>query len=70
MHNLTDGIALGVAISQSLGLGMSTALAILFHEIPHEIGEFHTIRRVALVRPRTKDYITFTIYMCVYSMHV
>ena len=41
MHNLTDGLAVGVAISQSLGLGLSTAIAILFHEIPHELSEKH-----------------------------
>ena len=39
MHNLTDGLAVGVAISQSLGLGLSTAMAILFHEIPHELSQ-------------------------------
>jgi zinc transporter ZupT len=40
MHNLTDGLAVGVAISQSLGLGLSTAIAILFHEIPHELSDY------------------------------
>ncbi|CAI8010001.1 Zinc transporter ZIP10, partial [Geodia barretti] len=40
MHNLTDGLAVGVAISQSLGLGLSTAMAILFHEIPHELSDY------------------------------
>ena len=38
MHNFADGITLGAAISQSLALGLSTALAIVLHEIPHEIG--------------------------------
>ena len=40
LHNFTDGLAVGVAISQSLGLGLSTAIAILFHEIPHELSEY------------------------------
>ena len=39
MHNFTDGLALGTTISSNLGLGLSTAIAILFHEIPHELSE-------------------------------
>lgn len=38
-HNFTDGIALGAAISQNLALGVSTIVALAFHEIPHELGE-------------------------------
>lgn len=40
LHNLTDGLAVGVAISQSLGSGLSTAIAIMFHEIPHELSDY------------------------------
>ena len=38
-HNFADGLALGAAIVQSLTLAISTMLALVFHEIPHELGK-------------------------------
>ena len=40
MHKTADGLAIGAAFGQSLSLGLSTSLAILFHEIPHQLGNF------------------------------
>ena len=39
-HNFTDGLAIAVTFSVDIKLGMSTTLAILIHEFPHEIGDF------------------------------
>ena len=38
LHNLTDGLAVGVAFSDCFSGGMSTAVAVLCHEIPHVMG--------------------------------
>nr|XP_015199589.1 PREDICTED: zinc transporter ZIP5 [Lepisosteus oculatus] len=39
IHNLTDGLAIGAAFSQSVTGGLSTSLAVFCHELPHELGD-------------------------------
>lgn len=38
--NFTDGFVIGAAYLISIPLGLATTLAVIFHEIPQEIGEF------------------------------
>ncbi|KIN00133.1 hypothetical protein OIDMADRAFT_199304 [Oidiodendron maius Zn] len=39
-HNITDGLALSAAFYSSPTIGATTAVAVFFHEIPHEVGDF------------------------------
>ncbi len=40
LHNLIDGVLIGVSYSVSIPLGMATTIAVVLHEIPQEIGDF------------------------------
>jgi len=39
-HNFTDGLSIGVAYVANYKMGITTTLAMFFHEIPHEVGDF------------------------------
>jgi zinc and cadmium transporter len=39
-HNLIDGMLIAASYAVSIPLGITTTLAVILHEIPHEIGNF------------------------------
>jgi len=39
-HNFTDGMAIGASFLIHPTIGWSTTIAVFFHEIPHELGDY------------------------------
>ena len=40
VHNFTDGVIIAIAFLNSTAVGIATTIAIVAHEIPHELGNF------------------------------
>lgn len=54
IHNFTDGVVIAVSFLADFSLGVATSIAVVFHEIPQEIGDFAVLiygglkKRIAL----------------------
>jgi zinc and cadmium transporter len=56
IHNFCDGIIIAAAFLTDTTLGTMTALAIIAHEIPQEVGDYIVLLNAGLTRPRALAY--------------
>lgn len=55
-HNFVDGVVIAAAFITSVPLGIATALAVIAHEIPQEMGDFAILLHGGLSKPRAFTY--------------
>ncbi|XP_014215485.1 zinc transporter foi isoform X2 [Copidosoma floridanum] len=68
LHNFTDGMAIGAAFYGSLGGGFSTALAVLCHELPHELGDFAVLLKTGMSVRQAVLYNLLSSILCFMGM--
>lgn len=56
VHNFCDGIIIAAAFLADVQLGIVTALAIVAHEIPQEVGDYIVLLNAGLTRRRALAY--------------
>ncbi len=59
-HNFLDGAIISVSYLSSISLGIATTIAVIFHEIPQEIGDFGVLLHGGYSRQRalTLNFLT------------
>ena len=78
VHNFIDGLAIGASFLVSVPVGIATSLAVILHEIPHEIGDFATLIHGGLDKKRAIFYnfvsgltaVLGTLFALVLSLYV
>ena len=55
-HNFVDGVVIAAAFLTSVPLGIATALAVIAHEIPQELGDFTILLHSGLSKTRAFAY--------------
>lgn len=70
LHNFADGLAIGASFASSLTTGFGTAIAVLCHELPHEIGDFAVLRRAGVSLKRALVFNAVSGIMCMFGVLV
>ncbi len=52
IHNLIDGMIIAASYLVSVPIGVATTLAVVFHEIPQEMGDFAVLIHAGITLPR------------------
>jgi zinc and cadmium transporter len=60
LHNFVDGIAIAVAFSSSIPLGITTSVAVIAHEVPQEVGDFTILLESGYTKSRALLYNTLS----------
>ena len=64
LHNFSDGLAIGASFASNLPTGFGTAIAVLCHELPHEIGDFAVLRRAGVSLKRALVFNVVSGVLC------
>jgi len=71
LHNMMDGLAIGIAFAGGgIGGGISTSVAVLCHELPHEVGDFAVLLKAGLSVKKAIMYNTLSAFLCFVGMTI
>lgn len=65
LHNFLDGIAIAISFSVGTEVGIATTLAVFFHEVPQEIGDFAVLLHLGYTKSKVIFYNLVTAFTTV-----
>ncbi|KAK4471143.1 hypothetical protein MN116_005539 [Schistosoma mekongi] len=68
LHNFCDGIAIGAAFASDMRGGLSTSIAVLCHELPHELGDFAVLLHTGMSVKSALFYNLLSSVLCAAGM--
>ncbi|CAH8532372.1 unnamed protein product [Heterobilharzia americana] len=68
LHNFCDGIAIGAAFANDIRGGLSTSIAVLCHELPHELGDFAVLLHAGMSVKSALFYNLLSSILCAAGM--
>ncbi|CAI2727647.1 unnamed protein product [Schistosoma spindalis] len=68
LHNFCDGIAIGAAFANDMRGGLSTSIAVLCHELPHELGDFAVLLHAGMSVKSALFYNLLSSILCAAGM--
>ena len=60
LHNFIDGVTIALGFGISVEVGVATTLAVFFHEVPQEIGDFGILLHVGYSKTKILTYNLIT----------
>ncbi|XP_055942736.1 zinc transporter ZIP10-like [Argiope bruennichi] len=68
LHNFCDGLAIGAAFAAGIEGGISTAVAVFCHELPHELGDFAMLLKTGMKVKQALMYNGLSSILCFIGM--
>lgn len=65
VHNFIDGMIIAASYLTNISVGLATTMAVVFHEIPHELGNFGVLLHGGFSKQKALIYNSLTAFMAI-----